>query len=273
MIYARDKGRMCNNMLQYAHVYALAREHGRRAVSMRFCYKYPWFAISRSKGHFPLRYFLVKMAAKMHLMPVVSFNDPHISEAGRRAGEQEILSRRNVIVEGWEVRFYDLFLKYRDEITELFRFLPEVESAAMQSLKGREDAIKIGVHVRRGDYARWQNGKYLFDDAQYAGVIAGTEALYPGRKICAVICTNDPALDRGIYQKILKDTDLVFTEGNPAEDLCTLSHCDILIGAPSTFSLTAALYRDLPLYWISDPEATVRADSFKHFDYLFRHII
>ena len=38
MIYVRDKGQMCNNILQFAHVYAFARENGRRAVSMRFSY-------------------------------------------------------------------------------------------------------------------------------------------------------------------------------------------------------------------------------------------
>ena len=40
MIFVRDKGRMCNNILQFGHVYAWAREHDRKAVSMRFAYKY-----------------------------------------------------------------------------------------------------------------------------------------------------------------------------------------------------------------------------------------
>lgn len=31
MIFVTDKGRMCNNILQYGHVYAWAREHGRKA--------------------------------------------------------------------------------------------------------------------------------------------------------------------------------------------------------------------------------------------------
>ena len=43
MIFVHDKGRMANNMLQYGHVYAWGREHGRQTMSMRFAYKYPWF--------------------------------------------------------------------------------------------------------------------------------------------------------------------------------------------------------------------------------------
>ena len=36
---------MANNMLQYGHVYAWGREHGRTTMSMRFAYKYPWFQL------------------------------------------------------------------------------------------------------------------------------------------------------------------------------------------------------------------------------------
>ena len=35
MIFVTDKGRMCNNILQYGHVYAWAREHGRKSISMQ----------------------------------------------------------------------------------------------------------------------------------------------------------------------------------------------------------------------------------------------
>ena len=45
MIFVRDKGQMCNNILQYGHVYAWAREHGQKAFSMRFAYKYRYFHI------------------------------------------------------------------------------------------------------------------------------------------------------------------------------------------------------------------------------------
>lgn len=45
MIFVLDKGCMANNMLQYGHVYAWGREHGRTTMSMRFAYKYPWFQI------------------------------------------------------------------------------------------------------------------------------------------------------------------------------------------------------------------------------------
>ena len=86
------------------------------------------------------------------------------------------------------------------------------------------------------------------------------------------ICGNDPHIQQDLYRQQLPMCNIVFPNGNPAEDLCLLSHCDYLIGAPSTFSLVAAMYRDLPLYWIENPDAKLSLDSFKYFDYLFRHI-
>lgn len=270
MIYVRDKGRLCNNILQFGHVYAFSREHGRCAVSMRFAYKYPWFRICRTRGHNPLRYVLAKFAAAAGLMPVVNYSVP-----GEVSPEKEakILSARNVMVEGWEVRFYDLFLKYLDEIRSLFSFLPEVEEAVDASMAGSEGTFRIGIHVRRGDYARWHRGRYLFDDDAYARVLTSIASLYPDRKLTVFVCSNDPALNQEVYRRAIPQAEFRFPAGNPAEDLCLLSRCDLLAGAPSTFSLVAAMYRDLPLYWIADPDAPVTPDSFGHFATLFRHIL
>jgi hypothetical protein len=64
---------------------------------------------------------------------------------------------------------------------------------------------------------------------------------------------------------------LTFPDGNPGEDLCLLSHCDYLIGPPSTFTLIASMYRDTPLYWIIDAQEQLTADSFHTFNYQARH--
>lgn len=269
MIYVRDKGQMCNNLLQYGHVYAFARAHGRKAMSMRFAYKYPWFRISGTRLHNPVRYALAKGAAAIGFMPVVSYDTPGEVSAEK---ERRILRSRNVMVQGWEVRFYDEFLRYADEIRALFSFIPKVEEAVAPLLRQSEGTLRIGLHVRRGDYARWNGGRYFFSDEQYARVAAGIAAMHPDRKISLFVCTNDPALDRDTYRRALPGADIHFPQGNAAEDLCLLSHCDLLAGAPSTYSLTAAFYRDLPLYWIEDPAAPVTPASFARFSTLFRHI-
>ena len=72
MIFVHDKGRMANNILQYGHVYAWGREHGRKTMSMRFAYKYPWFHICHTPHHNFPTYLFAKYAAKLGLIPSVA---------------------------------------------------------------------------------------------------------------------------------------------------------------------------------------------------------
>ena len=153
MIYVRDKGRLCNNILQYGHVYAWGREHGRQTVSMRFAYKYQFFRICHTRHHHFLNYFLAKTAARWGLLPVATFDTPD-EDTSRQ--EQLMLSHRHIVAEGWYARWYDLFLKYKHEIVDLFAFDQKVKTrpdALMASLPACD--IRLGVHVRRGDYKTW----------------------------------------------------------------------------------------------------------------------
>lgn len=270
MIYARDKGQMCNNLLQYGHVYAFGREHGRKTISLRFAYKYPFFKISTTEGHNFFRYALVKYAAKAGLIPVVKFDTPG---EDCRLREKEILEPRNVIVEGWEVRFYDLFIKYLDEIKALFSFTKGVENYADRFLKRSEGRLRIGLHIRRGDYARWQGGKYFFYDRQYIEVANKIISLFPERDISLIVCSNEPEPDKTSFREGINGAEVEFSDGSAGEDLCLLSKCDLLAGPPSTFSLVASMYHDTPLYRILDPDAPVSPESFGHFNELFRQII
>ena len=272
MIFVHDKGRMANNILQYGHVYAWGREHERTTMSMRFAYKYPWFHIGNTRYHHFLVYVFAKYAAKWHLIPTVRFDKEN---ADYSLEEQQMLSRRMLLVGGWYARWYDLFLKYKSEILQLFAFNPEVEEIAKQKMEqgaDGENGLRLGVHIRRGDYATFQGGRFLYNDQQYASIISQFCALHKEEKATVYICGNDPQLDKDYFLQQLAGCRVVFPNGNPAEDLCLLSHCHYLIGAPSTFSLVAAMYHDVPLYWIENANTPLRADAFRHFDYLFRHI-
>ncbi len=270
MIYVRDKGRLCNNILQYGHLYAWGREHGRATMSMRFAYKYRYFRISHSPHHHFLNYLWAKYAAKCGLLPVVSFNDP---DADYSHEEQLLLTHRNVLAEGWYARWYELFLKYKPEIIDLFAFDEAVRSAVDVTLDSVPRAdLRLGVHVRRGDYATFYDGRFFFSDEQYARLISRFAALHPDKRIQVFVCGNDPHLDETVFRQALPRQHVTFPKGNPGEDLCLLSECDYLIGPPSTFTLVAAMYRDVPLYWVEDAEAPLADDSFRHFDTLFRII-
>ena len=53
-----------------------------------------------------------------------------------------------------------------------------------------------------------------------------------------------------------------------------LSECDYIMGPPSTYSLVAAMYRDMPLCRIDQvKDGQLSLSDFKLFDYWFRRIV
>ncbi|MCR4583515.1 MAG: glycosyltransferase [Prevotella sp.] len=277
MIFARDKSQMCNNLLQYAHVYAWGREHGRKVISMRFSYKYQYFHICHTDLTGFGWYLLAKVLAALHILPTASFKDRHCD---RLALEQQMLRHRHIVVSGWNVRYYDLFLKYRDDICRLFTIdachtepvCQQMRQAEQQAQQG--DIVRLGLHIRRGDYDKWQGGRYFFSDEVYIRHINRFQLLHPGKEIHVYLATNDPSVSAEGYAVHCPNVHIHLLGGSPPADLFMLSACDFLIGPPSTFSLVAAMYRDLPLYRMdsADEQAMVPA-AFRKFDYWFRRIL
>ena len=278
MIFARDKSQMCNNLLQFAHVYAWAREHDRSVMSMRFSIKYPYFKIRHTKHvSFPL-YLLAKYAAALRLLPTANYK--HIERDLDRE-EQKILRHKHVVVSGWYARWYDLFLKYRSEICDLFTIdealtkpVSERMSAEEASVNG--ECIRLGVHIRRGDYKEWGGGMYYYEDDVYASYINAFARTMQGKDIEVYLSTNDPQVTAETYAKLVPSpaVHVHLLGGNAAEDLFMLSECDYIIGPPSTYSLVAAMYRDIPLCRMDQTNAeTMSLEDFKLFDYWFRRIV
>ncbi|MBP1541401.1 MAG: glycosyltransferase [Prevotella sp.] len=270
MIFARDKSQMCNNLLQYAHVYAWGREHGRRVISMRFSYKYQYFRICHTELTGFGWYLFAKYMSALHLLPTASFKH---AECDHEALERKMLRHRHIVVSGWNVRFYDLFLKYRSEICDLFTLdaqYTEPVRRQMCDVKG----VRLGVHVRRGDYAQWKDGIYCYDDDTYARHINRFAALHDGEEVHVFLSTNDPSVTVGNYQAKCPHVHIHHLQGNAPQDLFMLSECDYIIGPPSTFSLVAAMYRDIPLYRMDTPdENAMSPEAFRLFDYWFRRIV
>ena len=279
MIFARDKSQMCNNLLQFAHVYAYGREHGRHVLSMRFSYKYPYFRIRHTRHTSFTLYLAAKVLAALRILPTASYRDGCDPVALERIVERH----RNVVVAGWNVRYYDLFLKYRDEICSLFQ-IDEAYTLPVQAkmrVLDEEKGVRLGLHIRRGDYAQWADGRYFYDDKTYAAFVLGFVRLHPGETVHVYLATNDPAVTEEAFCRTLqegteegeKQPKVHLLGGTPPEDLYMLSQCNALIGPPSTFTLVAAMYRDIPLCRMDQARAeALSKEDFRKFDYWFRRI-
>ena len=270
MIFVSGYGQMCNNILQFGHLYAWGREHGVNVIAMHFCYKYQYFAICRTKYYNWFTYLFAKYGAKIGLIHVVSF--PENEEVDQ--GKVELIKKSQlVLIKGWSFRDYEAFLTYREEIKKLFAFQSKISQKVEKILPPlTENVIRLGVHIRRGDYKKWMDGNYYYSDEDYIKIILSFCSLFSGDSIEIFIVSNEKDLPQKMYKTGINST-VCFLSGNPAEDLYSLSTCNYIIGPPSTFSLMAAFYNDSNLYWILDKKQTLKKEYFQKFDCLFRNII
>ena len=271
---------MCNNLLQYAHVYAWGREHGRKVISMRFSYKYQYFHICHTSLTSFGWYLLAKYLAALKLLPTASFKQ---RDCDKEALERKMLKHRHIVVSGWFVRYYDLFLKDRDEICELFTLDDEYtapvkakmqEAEKRSTLNAKRSTLRLGVHIRRGDYAQWRDGQFFYDDKVYAAYINRFAEMHPDNDVHVYLSTNDSQVTAAAFQALCPSVKVHHLQGSAPEDLYMLSVCDYLIGPPSTFSMVAAMYRDLPLYRMDSADDSQMTEAgFKRFDYWFQNMV
>jgi len=75
------------------------------------------------------------------------------------------------------------------------------------------------------------------------------------------LCVSNEQVDKNNYQGL----DVVTGPEDPVGDLFALASCDYIIGPPSTFSIFASYFGDVPLYVINEPSDLFQLDSFTVF--------
>ncbi|MCF0194714.1 MAG: glycosyltransferase [Bacteroidaceae bacterium] len=266
LVFVRDKGQMCNNIVQFAHAYAWAREHGVRAVSLRFAYKYRYFRICGTAWHNPLVYLVVKFLVWIGLLHDLEYNS---LSTDFTPGEEKALRRRlPTVMSGWHVRHNDLVEKYEDELREMFALTDGRQRKVDETFAEMtgEGSSTIGLHVRRGDYKTFMGGKYMLDDEQYIDAVKRTMRLKENARWTVIVCTNDDSLDIEHYRQALAGAEVRLSKGNAWTDLGLLAKCDYVVGVPSSFTLVATLYGHARLHWLSKEDtAAFTEESFYGF--------
>jgi hypothetical protein len=70
-------------------------------------------------------------------------------------------------------------------------------------------------------------------------------ALFPGKRVAFLICSDWPQ-DPDTFSKFK----VTFGTGDLIEDIYAFARCDYLIGPPSTFTMWASFYGNVPLNFI-----------------------
>lgn len=164
-----------------------------------------------------------------------------------------------LIVEGWLFRDFDSFVKHSAAIREFFTPAAVHQQHIANALaEAKHDCdVLVGIHIRQGDYAQWQGGKYYYDTATYAGLAHRAAAWWPGKRVKFLLCSNvapDLSLFSGLH--------CALGPNHPLEDLYALAQCHYLMGPPSTYNMWASFYGEVPLYTIQDPTASFDLTNF-----------
>ncbi len=165
---------------------------------------------------------------------------------------------RTVFIGGW------LELKHlRFEQPEILRahFAPverhrDAVARLISDARAKCDVL-IGVHIRQGDYAGFLDGRYFFPTAIYVRAMHAAAALFPGRRVGFLVCSDQPQqIPEPAFACVASGT------GDVIEDLHALAKCDWLIGPPSTFSLWASFFGKVPLWEMHDATSAPQLAEF-----------
>ncbi len=169
--------------------------------------------------------------------------------------------RKIYIVNAWEQRVHSYdFINQRDFIRSII--LPELKSRSMAEeqifeLRKSFDNI-IAVHIRRGDYKEFLDGKYYFEDDVYLKKMMEVEKLLSPATVCFAIFSNE-----NINLKNFEGINISFKNTNTAiGDMWGISLCNYIMGPLSTFSMWASFLKNVPLLFLNKETAIKSLSEF-----------
>lgn len=165
-----------------------------------------------------------------------------------------------VLLHGWRFRDRPNLRKHAPLIRELFSLIePHRQSVAVALSHARQGAdVLVGVHIRRGDYATFLDGRYFYDDATYARLMREVAAQFPaGTRVAFLVASDEPPAASAFPGLAAR-----FAPGHFVEDMYALAGCDYLLGPPSSYSMWASFYGEVPLLHVETPDQPVPLADF-----------
>lgn len=267
MIIIKDRpGQLCNRLWAFTPFINYGIEHNTKVVVLYFGDYYDYFdnlkifkniSFVRSRTMLRIYRLMFKLLERLpksmlSLFGVIYEPDPYNAKMDYNKGI--------VIIDSWNREKPDVSLK-TDEIQKLF--LPKLDFRDkvddIIAVKKESFDIIIGVHIRRGDYKKYRNGRYYYSDPKFVDFLSQlTKEFDQNLKLAFLICSNEKInleaySDYFTFQ--IPDTNLM-------EDLYALSKCDYIFGPLSSFSMWASFYGQKPLLFIKSSNTKLRLKDF-----------
>lgn len=285
IVVVRKFGQLGNRLLLAAHLIAAAREYGVAFANPSFVEYAKYFpatafdlwcrypaldASQRAVAEMPsdrLRratYHSIYLSGKALWLlqragipgPLIRLRKSESCDLGSEDFKRRAQSSIGVCVSGWLFRNWALLTKHSQTVRAHFEIQPEHRArvtALMRGVRRGADCV-VGVHIRHGDYAKFQNGRYFFSIPQYVAAMNDIRHQLSDRKVAFLVCGNT-RLDRCDFG----DLNVHFGAGHLIEDMYALAETDLLIGPPSTFTGWASFFGETPLQQLEQPDQTFDA--------------
>lgn len=164
---------------------------------------------------------------------------------------------------GWHTRTDTRYLTQTlPKLKQIFRPKDEIMDKAenmIHEMKKQSDFV-VGVHIRRGDYATWNDGRFFYELEDYHQFMLRIQKLYKDRRISFFISSNeDFSLD------IFTGCECRRFGKEPSGailDLYTLSVCNRIIGPFSSYSRWASFIGEVPLCFLETKDQLFTEESF-----------
>jgi len=170
--------------------------------------------------------------------------------------------QKKVYARGWFFYEGKNLVKHASKIRSFFKPDKDVQSdisTCLHSIKKDFDVL-IGIHIRRGDYKTWKSGRYFYNNETYRFYMNVLQMQFNelGKSVAFVLSSNE-----SISLNWFNHFNCFHAPGGMISDLYTLSECDYIFGPPSTYSMWASYYENVPLKHLEHPREHIHYQMFE----------
>lgn len=235
LILISQSGDHSNRLFQAIHFEAFALEHGMKYINLTFFDMQKYYPNAKQGWTQIIPHKIIKLIRWLKL-------DEKITQKNIR---ETINSKRKTYIPiillagGWDFREHKLTKKYHSYFKKKYEInKTELEEIMLNEKinKWQQESIVVGIHIRRGDYREWQNGRFNYCDIVYTKAMTRMSSLIKMHYDIAtkyIIFSNEQVnIESELINEISRNTWYI--------DHKLMSKCDYLIGPPSTFTMWAS---------------------------------
>lgn len=275
LVLSNKCGQLGNRLFAFAHLIAAAKEHNFRIVNLSFdeyakyfqstsqdvlCRYPPVKSYLRSDNVRSALFIFNKAVVKLLRMirfyngplhstviadvPEYQFKEDKFYNLKEKSFLRKATKKKLLFLFGRFFRDYEGLRRHQEAVKLFFtpiQTIRENVSLFLRKAKADGDLIIIGVHVRRGDYKVFAEGRYFYSLTEYFNKMKELQ-LSLDRKVKFIICSNEE-IDLNVFDGL----DIIKGPGHIVEDMYVLAMCDYIMGPPSTYTLWASFYGGKPL--------------------------